>query len=144
MTQNDPLEQWLAQEREIVSRLDAGAGPGIVRPDQVAAMTGLQMLQAMLRGELPYPPMARTLDFHIVEVGDGLAVFQGAPGAAHLNPMGTVHGGWFATLLDSAMGCAVHTRMEPGHGYTTAELGVNLVRAITPKVQRVRARGRVI
>ncbi len=58
--------------------------------------------------------------------------------------MGTVHGGWFATLVDSALGCAVHTRMEPGRGYTTAELGINLVKAITPKVQRVRAEGRVI
>ena len=58
--------------------------------------------------------------------------------------MGTVHGGWFATLLDSALGCSIHTRMEPGRGYTTAELGINLVKAITPKVQRVRAEGRVI
>ena len=56
-----------------------------------------------------------------------------------LNPMGTVHGGWFATLLDSALGCAVHTRMKPGQGYTTAELSVNIVRALTPKVTRVRA-----
>src|SRR3989344_3809846 len=66
------------------------------------------------------------------------------PRAEHLNPMGTVHGGWFATLLDSALGCSIHTRMEPGRGYTTAELGINLVKAITPKVQRVRAEGRVI
>lgn len=83
-------------------------------------------------------------DFLIVEVDDGKAVFQGTPRPEHLNPMGTVHGGWFATLLDSALGCAVHTRMEPGRGYTTAELGINLVKAITPKVQRVRAEGRVI
>ena len=61
-----------------------------------------------------------------------------------LNPLGTVHGGWFATLLDSALGCAVHTMMPPGRSYTTAELGVNLVKAITPKVQRVRAEGKVI
>ena len=98
----------------------------------------------MLRGDLPFAPIARTLDFLIVEVGPGTAVFQGSPGHAHLNPMGTVHGGWFATMLDSALGCAVHTRMEPGRGYTTAELGVNLVKALTPKVQRVRAEGRVV
>ncbi|MFI8619032.1 PaaI family thioesterase [Acidovorax sp. NPDC077693] len=144
MTQNNQLEQWLAQEREIAARLEAGAGPGVSRPDQVAGLTGLQMMQAMLRGELPYPPIARTLDFQLMEVDEGLAVFQGTPGPAHLNPMGTVHGGWFATLLDSALGCAVHTRMLPGRGYTTAELGVNLVKALTPKVQRVRAEGRVI
>lgn len=144
MTQHNHLEQWLAQEREITARLDAGPGPGVSRPDQIAGMSGLQMMQAMLRGELPYPPIARTLDFQLVEVGEGLAVFQGAPGGGHLNPMGTVHGGWFATLLDSALGCAVHTRMPPGRGYTTAELGVNLVKALTPKVQRVRAEGRVV
>ena len=77
-------------------------------------------------------------------MGDGRAVFQGTPGPAHLNPMGTVHGGWYATLLDSALGCAVHTKMPPGRAYTTAELGVNLVKAIGTKVQRVRAEGRVL
>jgi uncharacterized protein (TIGR00369 family) len=102
------------------------------------------MMQAMLRGEIPYPPIAKTLDFLILEAELGRAVFQGTPGVQHLNPMGSVHGGWFATLLDSALGCAVHTMMPPGRGYTTAELGVNLVKAITPKVQRVRAEGKVI
>ena len=71
-------------------------------------------------------------------------MFQGKPGPAHLNPMGGVHGGWFATLLDSALGCAVHTTMPVGRGYTTAELGVNLVRGLSPKVQRVRAIGEVL
>ena len=79
-----------------------------------------------------------------MEAGPGHAVFQGTPGVAHLNPMGTVHGGWFVTLLDLALGCAVHTRMKPGQGYTTAELSVNIVRALTPKVTRVRAEGKVI
>lgn len=144
MTQHHQLENWLAHEREILACLDAGAGPGVARPDQIAGLTGLEQMQAMLRGDLPFAPIARTLDFLIVEVGPGTAVFQGSPGHAHLNPMGTVHGGWFATMLDSALGCAVHTRMEPGRGYTTAELGVNLVKALTPKVQRVRAEGRVV
>jgi len=144
MTQHNQLEQWLALEQEVMARMDAGVGPGLARPDQVAGLTGLQMMQAMLRGELPYPPIARTLDFRLVEVGEGLAVFQGTPGVEHLNPMGTVHGGWFATLLDSALGCAVHTMMPAGRAYTTAELGVNLVRAITPKVPRVRAEGTVV
>jgi uncharacterized protein (TIGR00369 family) len=71
-------------------------------------------------------------------------VFQGAPGPDHLNPMGGIHGGWYATLLDSALGCAVHTLMPAGRGYTTAELGVNLVKAIGSKVQRVRAEGKVL
>ena len=124
--------------------MDAGVGPGIARPDQIAEKTGLEIMQAMLRGELPYPTIAQTLDFTIIEATLGHAVFQGTPGAAHLNPMGTVHGGWFATLLDSALGCAVHTRMAPGQGYTTAELSVNIVRALTPKIQRVRAEGKVL
>ena len=144
MTHHSTLEQWLAQERETLARLDAGAGPGVARPEQIAGLTGLQQMQALLRGDLPFATIGRTRDFVIMEVDDGRAVFQGTPGMAHLNPMGTVHGGWFATLLDSALGCAVHTRMEPGRGYTTAELGVNLVKALTPRVQRVRAEGRVV
>jgi uncharacterized protein (TIGR00369 family) len=145
MTPTDLLDTWLAQEREIAARLDAGAGCGVARPDQVAGRSGLETLQAMLRGELPYPPIARTLDFQLVEVGEGRAVFQGKPGPDHLNPMGGIHGGWYATLLDSALGCAVHTLMPAGRGYTTAELGVNLVKAINPaKVQRVRAEGKVL
>ena len=144
MTQADVLENWLAQEREIAARLEAGAGSGVARPDQVAGRTGLELLQAMLRGELPSAPIARTLNFQLMEVGEGRAVFQGQPGPDHRNPMGGIHGGWYATLLDSALGCAVHTLMPAGRGYTTAELGVNLVKAIGPKVQRVRAEGRVL
>jgi len=111
-----------------------------VQPCGVAAVAP----QAQLNGELPHAHIARTLDFMLIEIGPGRAVFQGTPGVAHLNPMGSVHGGWFATLLDSALGCAVHTMMPAGRGYTTAELGINTVRAITPKVQRVRAEGEVI
>ena len=144
MTQHNHLEHWLAQEREILERLEVGPGPGVAQREQIAHLNGLEQMQAMLRGELPYAAIAKTRDFLIVEVGEGTAIFQGTPRAEHLNPMGTVHGGWFATLLDSALGCAVHTRMEPGRGYTTAELGINLVKAVTPKVQRVRAEGRVI
>lgn len=102
------------------------------------------MMQAMLRGDIPYAAIAKTLDFTVIEISEGRAVFQGTPGPAHLNPLGTIHGGWYATLLDSALGCAVHTMMPVGRGYTTAELGVNLVRAIGPKVTRVRAEGKVI
>jgi acyl-coenzyme A thioesterase PaaI-like protein len=117
MSANDNLETWLAQEQEIQQRMAAGPGPGVARPDQIAGKTGLAVMQAMLQGELPYAAIAQTLDVLIVEVGDGSAVFQGTPGPQHLNPMGTVHGGWFATLLDSALGCAVHTKMPPGRAY---------------------------
>jgi len=138
------LDTWLAQEHAIRSVLDQGPGPGVARPDQIAGMTGLEIMQAMLRGDIPYAAIAKTLDFAVLEVEAGRAVFQGTPGPTHLNPMGTIHGGWYATLLDSALGCAVQTMLPAGRGYTTAELGVNLVRAIGPKVQRVRAEGKVI
>jgi len=140
----NPLEAWLAQERQLRERLDARAGMGVARPEQVAGLSGLETLQAMLRGELPYPPMAKTLDFMLLEAAAGHAVFQGHPGPAHLNPMGTVHGGWYATLLDSAMGCAVHSMMPAGRAYTTAQMGITLVRGIGPKVERVRAEGKII
>lgn len=140
----DALDDWLAREREVADMHARGHGPGVARPEQVAGLSGLQVMQAMLRGELPYPPIGRTLDFMLVEVGDGRAVFQGTPGPAHLNPMGTIHGGWYATLLDSALGCAVASRLPPGRAYTTAELSVNLVRAIGPDTARVRAEGEVL
>ncbi len=138
------LDNWLAEEARVLTRLNAGAGPGVARPEQLAGKTGLQLMQGMLDGELPYAEIAQTLDFMLIEVSPGRAVFQGTPLQRHFNPMGSVHGGWFATLLDSALGCAVHTLMPPGRAYTTAELGVNMVKAITPKVQRVRAIGTVI
>jgi uncharacterized protein (TIGR00369 family) len=144
MDKVDRLDEWLAVEREVQARIDAGAGYGVSTPQQVAGKSGMELLQAVLRGDLPAAPIARTLDFQLVEIGEGRAVFQGRPGPAHANPMGGVHGGWYATLLDSALGCAVHTLMPAGRAYTTAELGVNLVRAIGPKVQRVRAEGRVL
>ena len=94
MDKPDLLATWLAQEREIAQRMAAGAGCGVAKPEQVAGRSGLEMLQAMLRGELPYPPIARTLDFQLVEVEAGRAGLQGAPGPGHLNTLGTLHGGW--------------------------------------------------
>ena len=138
------LQQWISQEARIREVLDSGVGPGVASLDHIAGKTGLAQMQAMLQGLLPFPSMARTLDFLLVEVAQGRAVFQGAPGPAHFNPMGTIHGGWFASVLDSALGCAVHTMMPAGRAYTTAELSVNLVKALTPKVQRVRAQGQVL
>lgn len=144
MNTTDTLAPWLADEQRIRQQLEGGSGPGVASQQQVAGKTGLELMQAMLQGQIPFAAIAQTLDFLLVEVADGMATFQGTPGPQHFNPMGTVHGGWFATLLDSALGCAVHTKMPPGRGYTTAELSVNIVRALTPKVQRVRAIGQVI
>ena len=144
MTVEDTIAQWNLEYETVVQRLNAGAGVGLANPADIAGLTGLQQMQAMLDGKLPYPHIAQTLDFSLVEVGEGCAVFQGQPQLKHYNPLGTVHGGWFATLLDSALGCAVHTMMPPGRGYTTADLSVKLVKALTPKVQRVRAIGQVV
>ena len=80
----------------------------------------------------------------MVHLEEGRTIFQGTPLAKHFNPLGTIHGGWTSTLLDSALGCAVHTKMPVGRGYTTAELNVHMVRAITPKVERVRAIAEVL
>jgi len=145
MTTQETLIQWLEQSTAVRARMLAGGGkPGLARPEQVAGKTGLEIMQAMLAGELPYPLIAETLDFSLVEVAPGKAVFQGTPQLQHYNPMGSVHGGWYATLLDSALGCAVHTMMPAGRGYTTAELGVNIVRAATHKTGPLRAIGNII
>ena len=85
----------------------------------------------MFDGRLPGAPIAQTLDFLPVRIEPGIAVFQGEPKHRHYNPLGTVHGGWFATLLDSALGCAVHSKLAAGRLYTTLELKINLVRALT-------------
>lgn len=123
----------------------AGNGrPGLSRPEQVARLSGMEVMQGMLSGALPYPHIAETLDFALIEVAPGRAVFQGTPQLKHYNPLGSVHGGWFATLLDSAVGCAVHTILPAGRGYTTAELSVNIVRAASHGSGPLRAIGTII
>ena len=145
VTAEETLAHWNQQFETVRARMLAGGSqPGMISPAQAAGKTGLQVMQAVLAGELPYPHIAETLDFALVEVGEGRAVFQGAPQLKHYNPMGGVHGGWYATLLDSALGCAVHTMMPVGRAYTTAELGVNIIRAATMKSGPLRAIGTVI
>jgi uncharacterized protein (TIGR00369 family) len=141
---SDTLAEWLAAEEHLRQRAAAGPGAGVSSPEQVAQRTGLELMQALLRGELPFATISKTLDFMLVEVEHGRAVFQGTPGPGHLNPMGGVHGGWYATLLDSALGCCVHAALPQGKGYTTLELKVNLIRALAPQVRRVRAIGQVV
>jgi len=124
------------------------AGPvlsyGIATPAEVAGMTGLQMMQALIDGKLPAPPIAQTLGFWLVEVGDGYAVFEAETGPNLLNPLGGVHGGWALTLIDSATGCAGHTLLPPGVGYASVETKANFTRPIKHDTGRVRAEGRVV
>ncbi len=135
------LQRWQAEEAGVRLRLSE---PGVARPEQVAGKTGLEIFQAIFSGELPSPPIGSTLAFVPIRIEPGLAIFQGRPGRAHYNPLGTVHGGWFATLLDSCVGCAVHSALPAGQAYTTVELKVNIVRALTDSVPLVRAEGRII
>lgn len=136
---------WDQQLAAVLARMAARGGqPGVATPEQVAGKTGLAIMQAMLDGDLPYPHIMQTLDFALVEVAQGRAVFQGTPQLMHYNPLGSVHGGWFATLLDSALGCAVHTSLPAGTGYTTAELGINIVRAASTRSGPLRAIGQVV
>ncbi len=138
-------EQWNQQRSSVLKTMHAGGGKaGVASQDMLKDKTGLEILQAMLAGELPYPPIADTLDFSLIEVSAGKAVFQGTPQLKHYNPLGSVHGGWYATLLDSALGCAVQTMLPAGTAYTTAELGVNIVRAASHKTGPLRAIGTVL
>ncbi len=113
------------------------------RPE-AAGMSGKELLQAIIDGRLPQPPIGKTMSFWLAEVGDGFAVFEGDPGPHVLNPMGTVHGGWALTLIDSAAACACHTLLLAGSLYTTIETKGNLSRPITLATGRVRAEGRVV
>lgn len=108
------------------------------------SMSGLEFLRAIRDGRLPSPPIAEILGFRLVEAEPGHAVFELVPGEQHYNPIGVVHGGLAMTLLDSAMGCSVQTRMPAGGGYTTLEVKTNLVRAVTHATGRLRAIGKLV
>jgi len=117
---------------------------GVVAPDVLKSYSGLDFLKAIIDGTLPQPPIAETLGFHLVEAAEGRAAFEGTPEFRHYNPIGTVHGGLAATMLDSALACAVFSTMEKGDVWTTLELKVNYVRPLTKDTGPVRAEGRVI
>ncbi|VVE23208.1 PaaI family thioesterase [Pandoraea terrigena] len=136
---------WMAQHEAACQRALAGGGqPGLAKINQIAGKTGREILEAMMSGALPYPPMNDTMNMTLLEVDNGRAVFQGTPLQQHYNPLGSVHGGWFATLLDSALGCAVQTILPAGRSYTTVELSINIVRSATDKTGPLRATGTVI
>jgi uncharacterized protein (TIGR00369 family) len=116
---------------------------GVAGPEQVARLTGKEILQAIIGGRLLHPPISQSLTFWLVEIGDGFAAFEGEPGDHLLNPMGTVHGGWAMILIDSATGCAGDSLISAGAGFRTIETKVNLSRPITSDTGRVRAEARV-
>ena len=122
----------------------AGPAPAPVPRERLAGLAGKRVLEMMLSGELPRAPIAGAMEFDLAEVGEGRTVFVGRPTAAFLNPLGTVHGGWIATLLDSAMGCAVHSALPPGRLYTTTSMTVNYVRALPGDGAPVRCEASVV
>ena len=140
-TREETLAAWLAREKEVRALL---AGPGVATLAQMKESSGMEFLQRIWRGELPSAPIGHTMDFVPIEGEPGRVVFQGTPGPQHYNPIGSVHGGYFCTLLDSALGCAVQSMLPKGTGYTTLELKVNLIRSLTDKTGPVRAEGKVV
>ncbi len=117
---------------------------GVLPLDRIAGMTGLEVLRAMAAGELPGPGIGATMGFRLAEVDEGRAVFEGVPGPHLLNPLGAVHGGFALTLIDSACGCALHSALGPGIGYTSVETKVNFTRPIAPDGGLVRCEGRLL
>lgn len=110
----------------------------------ISALSGLERMRRVISGELAAPPIAQLMNIRLVEANEGLAVFEGTPAEYHYNPIGMVHGGFAATLLDSAMGCAVHTMLPARVGYTTLEFKVNFVRPLKASTGAVRAVGTVL
>jgi uncharacterized protein (TIGR00369 family) len=135
------IAAWLAREQEVRAKF---AAPGVIPISEIGATDGLGMFDRIAAGELPSIPIGDTLSYTPVEWEKGRMVFQGTPKLEHYNPIGTIHGGWSATLLDSAVACAVQTMLPKGMGYTTLEIKVNYVRGLTDKVGPVRAEGKVI
>jgi uncharacterized protein (TIGR00369 family) len=112
--------------------------------EKVKTLGGLDCLQRVVSGEFPQPPMAKLMDIRLVEVSKGRAVFASTPGEYHYNPLGTVHGGFAATMLDSAMGCCVHSTLDAGDQYTTLEFKINFLRPLSVTTGEVRGIGTVL
>ncbi|MBS0528056.1 MAG: PaaI family thioesterase [Proteobacteria bacterium] len=127
-----------------MSELQASTNFGLTSPDVLASMSGLDFLRKMFSGELPHATMMQQVGFTRGSAEPGFVVFQAQPGPQHYNPIGSVHGGFAATLLDSAMGCAVQSMLPAGSGYTTLEFKVSLIKAITADTGEVRAEGRTL
>jgi uncharacterized protein (TIGR00369 family) len=137
----DNLQRWLDDEAAVRATL---AAPGVATREQLRERSGLDFLGAIGAGELPPPPIGDLMGFVPISVEPGRAVFQGTPGKQHYNPSGSVHGGYAATMLDTAVGCAIHTMLPAGKGFTTLELKINYIRAMSEQTGPVRAEGKVI
>jgi len=124
--------------------MNGQAKTGVVTLETLRSYDGLSFLKAMIDGTLPQPPMTATLGFRLTEAERGRAVFTGEPRYEHYNPIGSVHAGFAATLLDSALACTVHSTLAKGETYVTAEFKLNLVRPLTKDTGTVAAEGRIV
>ncbi|WP_287028770.1 PaaI family thioesterase [Pseudomonas sp. UBA6310] len=135
------IEEWNAVEAAMRARL---AAPGSTSIEQLLELAPTDYLAGIGSGDFPSPAIGDLIGFYPIEWSEGCFVFQGTPGKRHYNPLGSVHGGYAATLLDSAMGCAVHTGLKKGQAYTTVDLRISYVRALTSDTGPVRAEGTIV
>lgn len=142
MDAQQTLDLWLAEEVTVRERMSNTIAYSSVA--ELASRSGMEFLDAILGGRLPAPPFGALIDVLPIKMERGVSIFQGKPQEKHYNPLGSVHGGWLSSLLDSALGCAIHTLLPAGKGYTTLELKVNMIRRLTRDVPLVRATGRTI
>jgi len=122
----------------------ASSPDDLLSPADLAGISGLEFIDGIRTGKYPSPPIAQTLNFRLVEVEKGRVVFEGAPGFGAYNPLGGAHGGWFGTLLDSCMACAVQTTCAKGRGYTTVEYKITILRPAFVDTPPLRAIGTVV
>jgi uncharacterized protein (TIGR00369 family) len=134
----------MTSETEIFPGHVSRLGLGSIPLAELAHYTGLQLLQRVVAGEYPAPSIAARMNFALVEIEEGRAVFRGMPGERHLNPLGGVHGGWAATVMDSALGCCIHAMLGIGEAFSTAEMKINYTRPITPQTGIVTCEGKVV
>jgi uncharacterized protein (TIGR00369 family) len=117
---------------------------GVLELAKLAHLSGLAQLQGMMAGDFPAPPISEAMEFWMTEAEEGRVVFVGHPSPRFLNPIGTIHGGWTGTLMDSALACAVHATLAPGEAYTTLEFKVSCLRPILPNSGPMRCEGKVV
>jgi uncharacterized protein (TIGR00369 family) len=140
-SREETLALWQAQEQEMRARLGKAGSMSLL---DVAQLTPQEFFDGIGSGLYPHPPIGELMDFVPIEWTPGRFVFQGTPGPQHYNPLGTVHGGYAATLLDSCMGCSIHTQLKKGQGYTTLDLRISYIRALSNKTGPIRAEGTVV
>ncbi|MDQ8726954.1 PaaI family thioesterase [Bradyrhizobium sp. LHD-71] len=133
-----------AAPKDIAALLKEERTYDVVPPQVMASMTGLEFMQAVVDGKMPAPPITRAMEFLVTKVEKGYALAEAIPSFDYYNPIGTVHGGYAATLMDTVLGVSVHTMMDKGQGYTTLEFKISFIKAITKDTGPVRAEGRVL